>query len=41
MCQNSDGSLGKNLICPVLTEFQPDQTLPDLGKEKHNEYIGF
>ncbi|KAF7285331.1 hypothetical protein GWI33_011123 [Rhynchophorus ferrugineus] len=41
VCQNSDGSLGKNLICPVVTEFQPDKTLPDLESfffHKHHSF---
>ncbi|XP_050303881.1 iduronate 2-sulfatase [Anthonomus grandis grandis] len=39
VCTNSDGTLGKNLICPVVTEFQPLGTLPDI--ESTNEAVKF
>lgn len=34
VCTNSDGTMSKNLICPVITEFQPLGTLPDIGTNK-------
>nr|CAD7463477.1 unnamed protein product [Timema tahoe] len=30
VCSNSDGTLGKNIVCPVEVHFQPGKTLPDL-----------
>ncbi|CAG2057986.1 unnamed protein product, partial [Timema podura] len=30
VCSNSDGTLGKNIVCPVDVHFQPGKTLPDL-----------
>lgn len=39
VCPNPDGSLGKNLLCPVLVEEQPEGTLPDL--ESVNKAIDF
>ncbi|CAG9762856.1 unnamed protein product [Ceutorhynchus assimilis] len=39
VCTNSDGSLGRNLICPVVTEFQPMGTLPDI--ESMQEAVRF
>lgn len=30
VCINSDGSLGRNLVCPVIPEEQPGGSLPDL-----------
>nr|CAD7401951.1 unnamed protein product [Timema poppensis] len=30
VCSNSDGTFGKNIVCPVEVHFQPGKTLPDL-----------
>lgn len=39
VCIGKDGKLAKNLICPVIPEYQPDGTLPDL--ESLNEAVRF
>ncbi|XP_060532302.1 iduronate 2-sulfatase [Cylas formicarius] len=50
LCQNEDGSLGANLICPVIVNFQPFGTLPDIEslhealhflKKKNNKTIPY
>lgn len=30
VCINNNGSLARNLVCPVVVDLQPDGTLPDL-----------
>lgn len=30
VCVNTDGSLGRNLLCPVVVDEQPGSSLPDL-----------
>ncbi|XP_066246486.1 iduronate 2-sulfatase isoform X2 [Euwallacea similis] len=39
VCINQDGSQSANLICPVITEYQPMATLPDI--ESKNEAVKF
>ncbi|CAH0545961.1 unnamed protein product [Brassicogethes aeneus] len=39
LCPNKDGTLGKNLICPVWVDNQPSQTLPDM--ESLKEAVSF
>lgn len=35
VCTNLDGSWSQNLICPVVTHFQPMETLPDIGTKSN------
>ncbi|KAJ8983450.1 hypothetical protein NQ317_013325 [Molorchus minor] len=39
VCINKDGTMSKNLICPVVLEFQPERTLPDVESLKRAMYF--
>jgi iduronate 2-sulfatase len=40
VCNSEDGEVRRNLLCPVVVDFQPEQTLPDVqSTEKAREFL--
>jgi len=40
VCLGDDGNLRRNLLCPVVVELQPEETLPDIqSAEKAREFL--